>query len=1210
MDDDSKHRVCQCTYARCKDEIISGTERGRMVSSRTWKKHNDMDRTAQVAALVNASQEAALAAHDAELAHAIDNLPIGSLTLHAFAAEPSEGDTRFSRTKKLTFLLKDIENALGSLRAELLVIGNVSTQPDDNILLEKTTSLSHIRQGVIEQRTRLIPMATSKIPAVVESYRAVSAVYDDVFLLLEATTQSWQDALQKRIDDSRATAGNAFDSAAHFFTGFTGVAPVLQAVILMIAVCHVILRFPRRGTYWLFEMCEKILNLVVETVPAASQAFSFLTSGKFPRDIRSAMKSLKLERESEVYATCPACHTIYRALQRGSQGGKNHKGEEEDIPDSIPVYPQRCTAKRHGHKCKELLVRPKSIGERKLTIFVPVRPYVVFDFKDWLAGLLSREGYEQKMDKAWEKMVVPVDGKITDIFQGSAIRDFKGPDGKTHFSACGGNSAGRYLFSLGIDFFNPLGNKQAGKKISVGMISVACLNLPIEERHKPENLFVQLIPGPREPPVEVDGLNPYLEPVVNAFLELWTGVFFSRTAEYLYGRAVFCAVLLVICDLPMACKVGGFTAISHEKFCSRCECSRSVHGYKDYNYDFWVPHTDVECREQAKKYFNASSPEEAQDIVNSSGVRWTELLRLPYYKQSSSLVVDVMHNLFLGLIKEHFRSILGYDEGKTKKGQDRGKPTKGLVVKIHFSADNPQPENKTHTKDVRTLVKWLLQPMEINERGQEFEDAVKKWSKVSLPALRCVAKGLDGCEAYTSPTRLVREHYARAIVTWRLKQIADDDIWQPGSVLTDEEMKTIAEDLEYVVKPSWMPSVPLLSGSKLKADEWRTLGCLNLPMSLIRLWSKHLEQDRLHFLRLTMSLMSAVLLATSRVTSEEHCARYLKFMVEYRKELRQLFPLYDCVPNHHVVFHIPEFIRLFGPVHGWWAFPFERAIGQLQRLSTNYNKHELCPNSLGNSSTLTKNSDERFAVRAWDIRGCDKTLCYLSIKETSFHKCCRSHVLLLMPAYRTDQLCTPPQGSSALKPMQSRRKRTVTPWSRIASGPHDAASLHGISPTDAQIRTEPLLENHIHSADDLSEWRIQSSNVNTLEGGHQRVTEDLENKKQMRVRGVQELDGGRGGGEEEEGLKSDFGAKWSAKIAFFGLREAGRGHLGALWGSRGVQELDGGRGGGEVEEDLKSDFGAEWSAKIAFSSLIEAGRGHLGALWGSWGVQELDGGRG
>ena len=75
-----------------------------------------MDRRAQVVAVVNASQEAALAAHDAKLANAVDNLPIGNLTLHPSAAEPPSpgADTLFSRTKKLMFHLKDIESDLMS----------------------------------------------------------------------------------------------------------------------------------------------------------------------------------------------------------------------------------------------------------------------------------------------------------------------------------------------------------------------------------------------------------------------------------------------------------------------------------------------------------------------------------------------------------------------------------------------------------------------------------------------------------------------------------------------------------------------------------------------------------------------------------------------------------------------------------------------------------------------------------------------------------------------------------------------------------------------------------------------------------------------------------------------------------------------------------------------------------------------------------------
>jgi hypothetical protein len=63
---------------------------------------------------------------------------------------------------------------------------------------------------------------------------------------------------------------------------------------------------------------------------------------------------------------------------------------------------------------------------------------------------------------------------MRDIFDGETLRNFKGPDGR-HFSF--GKGEGRYVFSLSVDFFNPLGNKQAGKKVSVGLISLVCLNL-------------------------------------------------------------------------------------------------------------------------------------------------------------------------------------------------------------------------------------------------------------------------------------------------------------------------------------------------------------------------------------------------------------------------------------------------------------------------------------------------------------------------------------------------------------------------------------------------------------------------------------------------------------------------------------------------------------------------------------------------------------
>jgi hypothetical protein len=42
-----------------------------------------------------------------------------------------------------------------------------------------------------------------------------------------------------------------------------------------------------------------------------------------------------------------------------------------------------------------------------------------------------------------------------------------------------------------------------------------------------------------------------------------------------------------------------------------------------------------------------------------SGVKWSELLCLPYFDPTRFVVIDAMHNLFLGLINEHFQNILG-----------------------------------------------------------------------------------------------------------------------------------------------------------------------------------------------------------------------------------------------------------------------------------------------------------------------------------------------------------------------------------------------------------------------------------------------------------------------------------------------------------------------------------------------------------------------
>ena len=129
---------------------------------------------------------------------------------------------------------------------------------------------------------------------------------------------------------------------------------------------------------------------------------------------------------------------------------------------------------------------------------------------------------------------------------------------------------------------------------------------------------------------------------------------------------------------------------------------------------------------------------------------------------------------------------------------------------------------------------------------------------------------------------------------------------------------------------------------KLKADQWHVLGTTYLPLSLIHLWGlTNAESPRSRrcqeILNLTMSLLSAVTVASSHSMSPALADSYLQHMQAYFTGLKKVFPEYGFHPNQHLALHLHQYLLLFGPVHAWWTFPFERMIGMLQHMPTNRN---------------------------------------------------------------------------------------------------------------------------------------------------------------------------------------------------------------------------------------------------------------------------------
>ncbi|PPQ82487.1 hypothetical protein CVT26_012890, partial [Gymnopilus dilepis] len=706
----------------------------------------------------------------------------------------------------------------------------------------------------------------------------------------------------------------------------SGVDPIIQASVFTMVVLQVILHLSRRGCHFLLAMMRYIVQLSLQRNNPILSVQDQKLLHDFPKDPDSAVKQFLLDGSETIYAVCPkaTCHKLYTPNFSGS------------LP--FPRYPEYCSHREFadGNECETRLTRPRVFGD--FEVEVPIKRFVSFSFKEYVASLTCRSGFEDCMDSVSAGKGSEASEEMQDVFDGEFLRDFRGPDSKPFRSESG--PEGRYSFSLGLDFFNPFTNKQGGKKASAGVISIVCLNLPMSLRYKPENMFLAgVIPGPSEPPLTA--INHYLAPIVDEFLEFWRpGVRFSQTAKLPMGRLIFCALILAICDLPAARKLSGFASHTSEHFCNVCHCTLSNPGLQAINHGDWAIRTDSEYRVAAAEYKSGLSADSREKIFKDNGVRWSELLRLPYFDMVKCIAIDPAHNLFLGLINEHFTNILGI---RLRPFQEK------TVIDLDFRP-TPLEFKECHRKDVEKVKKWLQAPYSTTF-GPTQVHGTKKLMRLSLPVLQFVCEQIR-CPLPILPenrTAPLKQEYCESILAWREEQVEHREAGAQsstpcGHVLRADEMAEIWSDIEKLLTPTWMTSVPSKLGQphhgKLKADQWRVLGTTHLTASLIRLWATGPMNDErsrrcYDILHVTQSLVSAVILATSHSMTKAIADAYLRHMSDYLEGIRRLFPDYQLVPNHHLALHIHQYLLLFGPVHSWWTFPFERLIGTLQRTPQN-----------------------------------------------------------------------------------------------------------------------------------------------------------------------------------------------------------------------------------------------------------------------------------
>ncbi|KLO03996.1 hypothetical protein SCHPADRAFT_799414, partial [Schizopora paradoxa] len=185
-------------------------------------------------------------------------------------------------------------------------------------------------------------------------------------------------------------------------------------------------------------------------------------------------------------------------------------------------------------------------------------------------------------------------------------------------------------------------------------VAATCLNLPPSFRNRPEYVFLaSIIPGPREP--SGDRVNGYLEIVIEQFKRSYEhGTFFSKTFAHPNGVLERSIIALFIADLPGARKCGGMASYSSKKnFCSTCYLS--LDDINNVNMKTWVKRDLESFKRHARQWKETQSVGVRKKLYKEHGVRWSAFLALPYWDPLQAVIIDGMHNLFLGLCAFHCR---------------------------------------------------------------------------------------------------------------------------------------------------------------------------------------------------------------------------------------------------------------------------------------------------------------------------------------------------------------------------------------------------------------------------------------------------------------------------------------------------------------------------------------------------------------------------
>ncbi|KAF5317882.1 hypothetical protein D9758_018788 [Tetrapyrgos nigripes] len=745
-----------------------------------------------------------------------------------------------------------------------------------------------------------------------------------------------------------------------------------QVLILLAVICNMVIGLSITQCNFLVGVVVLLVKLGMSTGGTHDSSISYSPTpsqntiiSDMPTSLADALKKFGVEGSFDMYAACPTCNFTNKATMLDNNG-QSH-------------YLETCANLVVGESGKSIcgtgLLNRRSNGTAH-----PIKPYLVSSFHDYLARCLADPAYLGLSNKAADDAYEAINSgtacnDVQNVFEANFTSDFKGPD-RSLFVNRGAKI--RLAFSIHTDFLNPNGITHRGPTQSIGVISCANLAMDPSIRYLPEYMYIAgIIPGPKEP--NVDEMDHFVRPVIEKFATVWKpGLKVSRTAESELETAVETGIFLSTNDLPAARKVAGFQGINSEFICTVCQL-RGREQVMNTNHSHWPTRDVNELRRLAEQYRDAQTVAQRKSLFKQHGVRWSSFWMLEYWDPTKMLVIDAMHCILEGIVHYHCRHVLRLDTSasKTKTDSENFKYAYDWPW-VDYSDDLGPPGRTLEEKDVPCVAK-VQQALCISLQGDKSLTLEGLWTRLynkpNLNSLHFVVHNLglslalndireevadlylkrvtQKSKSKNPETRFpfhkeanTKSHLVAILINWRLKQPmhASHNLPVTG---THDTLAHIRHIIATTQTPSWVNSVPKNYGDAdagtLKADKWRTLSTIYLPIALVTLWGDEHSppsQDPAvlqSVLDHTMWLFQAVMIVCRNTMTTDRADAFREFVDKWVNNLRKVHPHtreHAARPNIHAAGHIYDFLICYGPILNWWCFPFERLVGTLQKINT------------------------------------------------------------------------------------------------------------------------------------------------------------------------------------------------------------------------------------------------------------------------------------